>query len=183
MTEMIYGWMKNLAFFFIFMTAVLNCLPDNRYRKYVRFFLGMLVIIVLARPLTEFLHLDETLEDVVSREMLEIEARGLGDRLEMGDVQEEYLLRGYESEIADQIHAFLQERGIVPVETEVQLDRDKMEVSDIRLIISADTADILYESEKKEKVRELEETAETVKRELSEVYQVDAEHIDVTIQR
>ena len=63
------------------------------------------------------------------------------------------------------------------------LDRDKMEVSDIRLIISADTADILYESEKKEKVRELEETAETVKRELSEVYQVDAEHIDVTIQR
>ena len=65
----------------------------------------------------------------------------------------------------------------------MRLDRDKMEVSDIRLIISADTADILYESEKKEKVRELEETAETVKRELSEVYQVDAEHIDVTIQR
>ena len=49
MTEMIYGWMKNLAFFFIFMTAVLNCLPDNRYRKYVRFFLGMLVIDVYKR--------------------------------------------------------------------------------------------------------------------------------------
>ena len=40
MTEWIYGWMKGLAFFFIFMTAVLNCLPDQKYRKYVRFFSG-----------------------------------------------------------------------------------------------------------------------------------------------
>ena len=41
MTGEIYGWMRGLAFFFIFMTAVLNCLPDQKYRRYVRFFLGM----------------------------------------------------------------------------------------------------------------------------------------------
>ena len=50
MTEWIYGWMKGLAFFFIFMTAVLNCLPDQKYRKYVRFFLGMLLLILMTRP-------------------------------------------------------------------------------------------------------------------------------------
>ena len=62
MTELIYGWMKNLAYFFIFMTAVLNCMPDNRYRKYVRFFLGLLLIIILSKPLTKLLNLDQILD-------------------------------------------------------------------------------------------------------------------------
>ena len=71
MTELIYGWMKNLAYFFIFMTAVLNCLPDNRYRKYVRFFLGLLLIIILSKPLTKLLNLDQILEESVSRGLLD----------------------------------------------------------------------------------------------------------------
>ena len=183
MTELIYGWMKNLAFFFIFMTAVLNCLPDSRYRKYVRFFLGMLVIIVLCRPLTEFLHLDGFLEDAVSRGFLEADAEGLEDRIELEGVQEEYLVKGYETEIAGHISVFLEEREIIPVETEVQMNEENMTVENIRLTVSADTEDLLYQSEIEEKRRELEGEMEDVKKELSEVYQVDVEHIDVTIQR
>ena len=186
MTEMIYGWMKNLACFFIFMTAVLNCLPESKYRKYVRFFLGMLVIIVLGGPLTELLHLDQALADAVSRGLLEGDAEGLEDRMELGgfqeDVQEEYLLRGYEAEIESQIEAYLRERGVVPEQTEVRLDGTDMTVEEIRLSVSADTEGLLYQSEADERKRALKEEAEAVKKELSEVYQVDAEHIDVTIQ-
>ena len=52
---------EGLAFFFIFMTAVLNCLPDQKYRKYVRFFLGMLLLILMTGPLLELFRLDERL--------------------------------------------------------------------------------------------------------------------------
>ncbi len=117
--ELIYGWMKNLAFFFIFMTAVLNCLPDNRYRKYVRFFLGMLVIIILARPLTEFLHLDEILEGCVSRGMLETEGgedwgTGLGWRA----CRRNICFRGMKRRLRTRCVRFLREDGeLPPVET------------------------------------------------------------------
>ena len=121
MTELIYGWIKNLAYFFIFMTAVLNCLPDNRYRKYVRFFLGMLLIIILCKPLTEFLKLDQVLETSVSRGLLDVEAEGMEDRMKLEGQQEQYLIQGYEAEIADQVRRFLLERGVTPVETSVTL--------------------------------------------------------------
>ena len=78
MTGEIYGWMRGLAFFFIFMTAVLNCLPDQKYRRYVRFFLGMLLLVLMARPLLSLFHLDEILSRSVSRGMLEAGAEEAG---------------------------------------------------------------------------------------------------------
>ena len=38
MKEELYLWIRNLAVFYIFFTAVLNLIPDQKYEKYVRFF-------------------------------------------------------------------------------------------------------------------------------------------------
>ena len=182
MTELIYGWMKNLAYFFIFMTAILNCLPDNRYRKYVRFFLGVLLIIVLSKPLTEFLKLDQILEDSVSRGLLNVEVEGMEDRISLDGQQEKYLVHGYEAEIANQISTFLRERGITPVDTVVELETADMSVRRIQMTVSLNTEEILYRSETEKKERELKSKMENVKKELSEVYQIKIDHIDVAIQ-
>ena len=42
MKEELYLWIRNLAVFYIFFTAVLNLIPDQKYEKYVRFFMGLL---------------------------------------------------------------------------------------------------------------------------------------------
>ena len=36
MKEELYLWIRNLAVFYIFFTAVLNLIPDQKYEKYVR---------------------------------------------------------------------------------------------------------------------------------------------------
>ena len=182
MTELIYGWMKNLAYFFIFMTAVLNCLPDNRYRKYVRFFLGMLLIIILCKPLTEFLKLDQILETSVSRGLLDVEVEGMEDRMKLEGQQEQYLIQGYEAEVADQVRRFLLERGVTPVETSVTLRAEDMSVERIHLTVAFDLEEILYQSEVEDRRKELESRIEEIKKELSEVYQMEVEHIDAAIQ-
>ena len=38
MKEELYLWIRNLAVFYIFFTAVLNLIPDRQYEKYVRFY-------------------------------------------------------------------------------------------------------------------------------------------------
>ena len=58
MRETIYEWMKNLAVFYLFFTAVMNFLPDNSYKKYVQFYMGLLLILVILSPVFQFTGLE-----------------------------------------------------------------------------------------------------------------------------
>lgn len=53
MFEYMYQWLQNLAFYMILMTAVLQALPDSSYRKYIRFFCGMILVVLLAGPILQ----------------------------------------------------------------------------------------------------------------------------------
>ena len=61
MRETIYEWMKNLAVFYLFFTAVMNFLPDGRYHRYVRHFLGLLLILLLITPALRFFRLADVM--------------------------------------------------------------------------------------------------------------------------
>ena len=54
MLEYIYEWIGNIAFYMIMVTAVLHLLPNSDYQKYIRFFTGLVLILLLADPLLEF---------------------------------------------------------------------------------------------------------------------------------
>lgn len=50
MLQAIYRWMQNLAVYMVLVTAFLQALPENSYRKYVRFFCGLLLVVLLIQP-------------------------------------------------------------------------------------------------------------------------------------
>lgn len=50
MLQAIYRWMQNLAVYMVLVTAFLQALPENSYRKYVRFFCGLLLTVLLVQP-------------------------------------------------------------------------------------------------------------------------------------
>ena len=51
MFEYLYGWLEDLSFYLILVTAVLYVLPSNSYRKYIRFFTGLILILLLLNPI------------------------------------------------------------------------------------------------------------------------------------
>ena len=55
MKKELYLWIRNLAVFYIFFTAVLNLVPDKKYEKYVRFFMGLLLIFMMSTPVFSIL--------------------------------------------------------------------------------------------------------------------------------
>ena len=73
MTETLYGWMRNLACYFIFLSAVMHFLPDNNYKKYIQFYMGLLLILLLLSPVLDFLHLENKIDAGVDRYMEEEE--------------------------------------------------------------------------------------------------------------
>lgn len=59
----IYTWIQNLAFYFILMTMVSSLLPGSQYIKYVKFFMGLVLVVLLASPILQLFHMDGRLAD------------------------------------------------------------------------------------------------------------------------
>lgn len=51
----IYGWIKEMIYLTIFLTLLLQILPKSSYRKYVKFFAGLVFVITVLNPLMEIL--------------------------------------------------------------------------------------------------------------------------------
>jgi len=51
MLNYIYQWIENISFYLIIIVAVIQMMPDNSYKKYVRFFAGMILILMLCGPI------------------------------------------------------------------------------------------------------------------------------------
>lgn len=56
MIDKIYEWVKDLSFYLVLVTALLQMLPDSDYRKYIRFFTGLVLIALLLTPILKTLH-------------------------------------------------------------------------------------------------------------------------------
>lgn len=61
-----YEWIQNTAFFLIVLTAVIQIVPDNSYRKYIRFFMGLLLIVMLSEPILKAFGMQQKFSEVYS---------------------------------------------------------------------------------------------------------------------
>lgn len=50
MKEAIYSWIKCLAIFYILLTMLLHLVPTEKYQRYVRFFMGLVLMVMLVTP-------------------------------------------------------------------------------------------------------------------------------------
>ena len=110
MKEELYQWVRNMAVFYILFTAILNLVPDKKYEKYVRFFMGLLLIFMMSTPIFSLFgkgqELTGNFQVYLSRENKAKEEK------ELENLQKAYLEKGYETELGKKIQETLQKKGI-----------------------------------------------------------------------
>ncbi len=82
--KILYQWVENLAFYMVLIAAVLRLLPGKEYEKYVRVFMGMLLILFMFLPIMKLTGIKQKFIEVYHNKRYEI------DRKEMEE-QETYL--------------------------------------------------------------------------------------------
>ena len=116
-----------LAVFYIFFTAVLNLIPDQKYEKYVRFFMGLLLIFMMSTPIFSILgkgsELTESFLNNFSEENREKELR------EFQNIQKVYLEKGYELELEQKIRETLEKRGIEVYKVKVNIEGEETQAN------------------------------------------------------
>lgn len=50
MVEGIYEWLKDLAYYVILVTVISHMIPGEVYQKYIRFFTGLVMVVLLLSP-------------------------------------------------------------------------------------------------------------------------------------
>ena len=58
MLEKIYAWIENLAFYMVIMVVVMQSIPGESYKKYVRFFVGIVFIMMVLAPVLKIMDMD-----------------------------------------------------------------------------------------------------------------------------
>ena len=51
MFQYICEWMQRIAYYLVIVTAVLHMVPGEEYRRFVRFFTGLILVLLMAGPL------------------------------------------------------------------------------------------------------------------------------------
>ena len=115
---MLYGWMKSLIIYLIFAGAIINMSPSGNYKKYIRFFTGIVAIIILMKPISYIFSFDES--------KLYSGLNGL-DKLEEisgEDINYETIMDYYDLSMTESIRMELTDRGFNVEAVEVVTDRD-----------------------------------------------------------
>lgn len=124
MKEELYGWIKNLAVFYILFTAVLHLVPDGKYEKYVRLFMGLLLILMMSSPVFVLLGKGEGLSDSFFNNFQT--ENTLREQKDTENLQKLYLEKGYELELKNKIEKKLKNRGIELQGLEVNIEGEQV---------------------------------------------------------
>lgn len=88
----VYDWIMNAAFYLVIFTAVLQVLPGEKYQKYVRFFTGLVIVVLLFSPIFRLLgmeHLFRGFRENAEYRQLQKEMEQASDFLEEKEAEQE----------------------------------------------------------------------------------------------
>lgn len=69
----IYEWIENIAFYLVIVVTALHMIPGESYKRYIRFFVGMILILLLAGPILKLWGMSEFPREEYERRLHEIE--------------------------------------------------------------------------------------------------------------
>lgn len=179
--EAVYGWVKNLVCFYIFITAVLHLLPKESYRKYVRFFTGLLLVILVLTPILSVVGDKENIYERIEQAGFFQEMENLKlDTAYLEASQQEFYQKEYEKAICMDIEQMVERQELKANKVEVKLTEECL-VQHIYIeaeFLSGDTKYLekaaFSEGTEYPQVYELQ-------KELEDFYQVGEEQIEIVV--
>lgn len=73
MLEQICGWIQDISVYLVVTAAVMHAIPGKDYGKYIRFFSGLILILLVAAPLLNLTGMQQTFDTLYKGNEYELE--------------------------------------------------------------------------------------------------------------
>ncbi len=178
----LYTWIQDVAVYVILVSLITNLLPKNQYEKYVRLFTGMVLIILLMKPVSTFLKLSDDFDTFFSLDIYKQELKRW--ELDFGDWDEIYeykMMEGYEIQVKQQLELLLQEENYELGSVEVEFEKDTKgesygKIAGLKISLK-DKGDLISDSPFSFSYENLETTR--IKEKVCEYYQLEKEQVEI----
>jgi len=119
-------WVGSILCFLIFMTMITILLPSKKYERYLRFFAGMVLILLVIQPLTGSFRLEDRIAYYFEAISFQKESQDLNRQI-LG-IEEERLKRviaEYEHAVEQDVAAMAEDLGFLAEEVDVTIEGDQ----------------------------------------------------------
>lgn len=170
-------WIKNYSMVFVFMTALGAMSAKKEYRKYIQFFIELVLALVLAQPLLNLFGKSDEFFDRIAYDSFWQEIDSIrADKEKVEFLNEERCREYYEKIIETDIAAMAEEDGYTAANTQVKLN-EAYELEEV-------TVEVAKQKEHAIIIGSIEETPEdgealALKRKIAEYYQIDESRISI----
>ena len=207
--EWLLEWVKNLAVCMILIAAILRMLPRSHFEKYVRFYTGLLVLLLIIRPVFQLLSLENPFEDAFSRFSEYLDDEKMEEKLkEMEEKKEAGVANLLEEEAADRAESYAAQEGMHVTDCSIFYEADPSmesygQITGVELILkeNREAGDIVEPvvitghqirlgEEKGKEATEAEsqksgadqEAVEKIREEMAELFLLDREKVTVRVE-
>lgn len=124
--EQIYSLVRNIVVYLILVTIIMNLIGKNSYRKYVSIFTGMVLILIVAKPILGLFHLSDTFNYYFKNNLYMVEAKDMGDELQTSDeAGKQAILSEYQNIVKNQVETVLNRYQLYSSSIQTELNTDE----------------------------------------------------------
>ncbi|MDE6636341.1 MAG: stage III sporulation protein AF [Lachnospiraceae bacterium] len=126
--EVIFGMVRNVCAFVLLTTVVNNLMQGSVYRKYIRFFVGIVMLILVINPVMSLLSMDINFQDNISKYIEEAGRYEIYEEIKMGEQNAaENILQEYEKSLDRTLDAIIKAHDLYIVDSRWEIESDYSE--------------------------------------------------------
>lgn len=126
--EVIFGMVRNVCAFVLLTTVVNNLMQGSAYRKYIRFFVGIVMLILVINPVMSLLSMDINFQDNISKYIEEAGRYEIYEEIKMGEQNAaEDILQEYEKSLDRTLDALIKAHDLYIVDSRWEIESDYSE--------------------------------------------------------
>lgn len=124
-----YGWLRNITCYILFMSILDNLLPGKKYGKYLKLFAGMVLILLVVQPFTGSLRLEDRIAHYYESFVFRYQADDLKQEiLGMEEQRLEEMIARYEEAVEQDLIFMAEDSGLAVLGCRAEIERNqKME--------------------------------------------------------
>lgn len=170
-------WVQNYSMVFLLMTVITSVTAKKEYRKYIRLFVEIILVITLVNPLLSAAGKSEDLFEKISFDSFWQNLEGLQmDREKMDFLKEDYYIAYYENAIEEDVKLLADHSGYGVMDVTVSLN-DAFQVETMELKVAKRDVETVVVGTIEEQP-ESKEIAE-LKKKIAAYYQMDTDRISI----
>ena len=145
--ENVLGWIKGIVILFVVLAAFLYLVPNKQYKKYIQFFMEMIIVIAVITPISKVVYANEDFEEMIHYTQFWQEMENVQkDAGRMDFLKTDYYKQEYEKAIGEDVVQMAQDKGFAVKNMQVTLtDAYELEKVSMQICKKEDEKDVSIE--------------------------------------